>query len=170
MSSQNGVYVFCAIREKKPKEFGNVILNGQEEKVYTIHYQNLAIVVSKVDGEVLPDRFNLLAHQQTISKVMKQYSVIPFSFGNVFHSEKDVLLITKHIHEEFEKLFSDIENKIEVGLKSLQKRIGLNRKCKRIQSLSEWKNGNKNIPDPASFYEQIQLGEHAQNFVFLLQD
>ena len=105
MSTQNGVYVFCAIREKESNQFGKVKLNGQEHEVYTIHYQNVAMVVSKVDGEVLPDRFNLLAHQQTISKVMKQYSVIPMSFGNVFHSEEDVLLITKHMHDEFEKLF-----------------------------------------------------------------
>src|SRR3954471_1602955 len=117
MSTANGVYVFCAIREKEAKEFGNVSLNGQENKVYTIHYQNVAMVVSEANGEVLPDRSNLFAHQRTISKVMKQYSLIPMSFGNVFHSEEDVILLTKHMHDEFEKIFSDIENKIEVGLK-----------------------------------------------------
>ena len=30
MSTQNGVYVFCAIREKESNQFGKVKLNGQE--------------------------------------------------------------------------------------------------------------------------------------------
>ena len=170
MSTQNGVYVFCAIREKESNQFGKVKLNGQENSIYTIHYQNVAMVVSKVDGEVLPDRFNLLAHQETISKVMKQYSVIPMSFGNVFHSEEDVLLITKHMHDEFEKLFVDLENKIEVGLKVLAKKEWIEQEMKNDPILSDWKSENKNSTDPATFYDQIKLGEHAQNFVFLLQD
>ena len=145
-------------------------LNGQENKIYTIHYQNIAMVVSKVDGEVLPDRFNLLAHQQTISKVMKQYSLIPMSFGNVFHSEEDVLLITKHMHDEFEKLFIDLENKIEVGLKVIAKKEWIEQEMKNDSVLSEWKSENKNSSDPATYYDQIQLGEHAQNFVLRLQE
>ena len=51
------------------------------------------MVVAEGQGEVLPDRSNLIAHQQKISKVMKQYSSIPMSFGNVFHSEDDVILL-----------------------------------------------------------------------------
>jgi Gas vesicle synthesis protein GvpL/GvpF len=170
MSTANGVYVFCAIREKEAKEFGDVSLNGQENKVYTIHYQNVAMVVSEANGEVLPDRSNLFAHQQTISKVMKQYSLIPMSFGNVFHSEEDVILLTKHMHDEFEKIFSDIENKIEVGLKVIAKKEWIDQEMKKDPVLSEWKKGNKDISDPASFYEQIQLGEYAQNFVLRLQE
>ena len=47
MSTQNGVYVFCAIRETQPKSFGLARLNEQENEVYTIHYLNVAMVVQK---------------------------------------------------------------------------------------------------------------------------
>lgn len=170
MSNQSGIYVFCAIREKEAKQFGNVILNGQENKVYTIHYKNVAMVVSKANEEVLPDRFNLRAHQQIITEVMKQYCLIPFSFGNVFHSEEDVIHITKRMHDEFEKLFSDLENKIEVGLKVIAKKEWIDQEMKNDPVINEWKTGKKDISNPESFYEQIQLGEHARNFVLLLQE
>ncbi|MEH7118217.1 GvpL/GvpF family gas vesicle protein [Neobacillus vireti] len=159
------VYVFCVIPEKKQKKFGKVKINGQENEIYTIHQQNTAMVVTKVTDEVLPDRHNLYAHQQTISKVMKQYTVIPMSFGNVFHSEQDALLISKHLQAEFEKLFLQLENKIEVGLKVIAKQEWVDRLTNEDPILSEWKAGNKDIDNPATFYDQIHLGERAQNLV-----
>jgi hypothetical protein len=165
MSTQSGVYIFCAIPENNPKKFGSVQLNGKKTGVYTIHFNNVAMVVAKVTGEVLPTRNNLMAHQQKITEVMKQYSIIPMSFGNVFHSKNDVLLITEHLHEEFEKLFSQLQNKIEVGLKVIPKKEWIEHEIKNNPHLNEWKSKNKNFKDPASFYEQIAIGEHAQNFI-----
>jgi hypothetical protein len=167
MSTQDGVYLFCAIREKVPKKFGTVKLNERKSVVYTIHFNNAAMVVSKVSGEVLPTRNNLKAHQQIISEVMKQYSVIPMSFGNVFHSKNDVLLIMEHLNEEFEKLFLHLENKMEVGLKVIPKKEWLEREMKSNPLLTEWKSKEK---EQANFYEQIQIGEQAQNFILNLEE
>ncbi|WP_026567038.1 GvpL/GvpF family gas vesicle protein [Bacillus sp. UNC41MFS5] len=169
MSIQSGVYVFCAIREKEPQQFGKVILNGQEHEVYTLHHQNVAMVVSKVVDEVLPVRNNLFAHQQTISEVMKHYSIIPVSFGNVFNLEEDVLLITKHLNDDLEKLFLLLENKIEVGLKVIAKKEWMEQELNNDSTLRQWKTNKLDISDPANFYEQIQLGEHAKNFVLRLE-
>ena len=36
--------------------------------------------------------------------------------------------------------------------------------------LSEWKAGKKDISNPATFYDQIDLGERAQNLVLHLQN
>ncbi|MEH7334356.1 GvpL/GvpF family gas vesicle protein [Neobacillus drentensis] len=169
MSTQNGVYVFCAISEKEPKKFGKVLFNDLDNDVYTIHHQNIAMVVARVDGEVLPDRNNLFAHQQVISEIIKDYSLIPMSFGNVFHSEEDVLLITKHMHDEFEKLFTHLENKIEVGLKVIAKKEWLKEEMNNNPMLKKLKDSKIDITNPASFYDQIQIGEHAQNFVLGLE-
>ncbi|MEH7012468.1 GvpL/GvpF family gas vesicle protein [Neobacillus niacini] len=167
MSTQDGVYIFCAIREKAPKKFGTVHLNERKSGVYTIHFNNVAMVVSKVAGEVLPTRNNLMAHQQKISEVMKQYSVIPMSFGNVFHSKNDVLLIMEHLDEEFEKLFSQLENKMEVGLKVIPKKEWVDQEMKKDPLLNEWKIKQK---DHANFYEQIQIGEQAKKFILHLEE
>ncbi|MGG3470584.1 GvpL/GvpF family gas vesicle protein [Neobacillus pocheonensis] len=170
MNSQSGVYVFCAIKENVPKQFGKVNFNGLENDVYTIHYQNIAMVVTKVNGDLLPDRNNLFAHQHIITEIIKQYSIIPMSFGNVFHSEEDVLLITKHMHDEFEKLFIHLQNKIEVGLKVIAKKDWMKEEMKNNPLLNEWQSSKIDISNPASFYDQIQIGEQAHNFVLGLEN
>ena len=167
MSTQDGVYLFCAIREKVPKKFGTVKLNERKSGVYTIHFDQVAMVVSKVSGEVLPTRNNLIAHQQIISEVMKQYSVIPMSFGNVFHSKHDVLLIMEHLNEELEKVFLNLENKMEVGLKVIPKKEWLEQEMKSNPLLTEWKSKEK---EQANFYQQIKIGEQAQNFILNLEE
>lgn len=170
MNKVSGVYAFGAIREKGPKQLGKVTLNGQENDVYTLHYGNIAMVVSRVTGEVLPNRDNLFAHQQTISSVMTQYTIVPMSFGNVFRAEEDVILVTKHMQEELEKLFLQLENKIEVGLKIIAKQDWIEEEMKKDPVLRKWKMDQKDLSDPALFYEQIQIGEHAQNFISHLQE
>jgi Gas vesicle synthesis protein GvpL/GvpF len=170
MSTHDGVYLFCAIHEKEPKKFGSVQLNGKKGGVYTIHFENVAMVVSKVTGDVLPTRPNLMAHQQKITEVMKQYTVIPMSFGNVFHSKNDVLLIMEHLNEEFENLFSQLDNKMEVGLKVIPKKEWINEEMKKNPLLHQWKTSNKDMENPASFYDQIQVGEQAQNFILHLEE
>ncbi|MGG1576195.1 GvpL/GvpF family gas vesicle protein, partial [Fictibacillus sp. NRS-1165] len=157
MSTENGIYVFCAIEEKEKKSFGRVTLNGQESEVYTIHHEDIAMVVSRVNGEVLPDRHNLFAHQHMISEIMKQYSLIPMSFGNVFHSEQDVLFITKHLTKDFTDLFSHLDHKIEVGLKVIPKKEWIDAEMKKDPILNEWKGASKDLSDPAAFYDRIQL-------------
>ncbi|MED4226365.1 GvpL/GvpF family gas vesicle protein [Neobacillus cucumis] len=165
MSRHSGLYVFCVIPEKQQKRFGKVTMNGVENEIYTIHHQNTALVVTKVTDEVLPNRNNLLAHQQTISKVMQQYTIIPMSFGNVFHSEQDALLVAQHLQSEFEKLFLQLDNKIEVGLKVIVKQEWLDQLIKQDNVLGEWKKEKKDLSNPANFYDQIHLGERAQNLV-----
>lgn len=170
MSAQDGYYVFGVIQEQKKQNFGKVTINGKEDNVYTLHYQTAAMVVTRVNGEVLPDRKNLFAHQQIITEVMKRYSVIPMSFGNVFSSENDILVIMKHVYTEFKKIFKDIENKMEVGLKVLAKPEWVQTELKKNKVLQEWKTAKKDSTDPATFYDQIQLGEQAQNFVLELEN
>ncbi|MDN4524944.1 GvpL/GvpF family gas vesicle protein [Fictibacillus fluitans] len=169
MSTEKGIYVFCAIAEKEKKSFGQAEFNGEKSGVFTLHLGSIAMVVCKVEGEVLPGRQNLLTHQDVISEVMKQYSLIPMSFGNVFHSEKDVLLITSHLKKDFIELFSHLENKIEVGLKVFPKKEWIDAEMKKDPVLLEWKN-SKDIDAPAAFYDRIQMGERAQLFVLQLQE
>lgn len=170
MSTENGIYVFCTIEEKTPKNFGKIMMNGEETEIYTLHYENAAMIVSRVSGEVLPERQNLFAHQKAITEVMKFYTVIPMSFGNVFNSEEDVLLIMKHLYNELNVLFSQLANKIEVGLKVVAKQEWIDQEMKQDPILNEWKDSKKDITDPALFYDKIQLGEHAHNFVRHLEE
>ena len=76
----------------------------------------------------------------------------------------------EHLNEEFEKLFSQLENKIEVGLKVIPNKEWIQQEMKNDSFLNEWKSKNIDHNDPASFYEQIAIGEHAQNFIQHLEN
>ena len=41
----DGKYVYCIIRLDKPKDFGSVGIGGGQ-RVYTVHYRDLAAIVS----------------------------------------------------------------------------------------------------------------------------
>jgi hypothetical protein len=165
-----GVYVFGAIREKQPQNFGTIQLNLENRPVFTIHHQNVGMVICPVEDEVLPSRDNLFAHQAMISKIMEKYDVIPMSFGNVFSSEEDILYITKHLYDELEKLFPQLENKIEVGLKIIAHQQWIEEQLQKDTVIQALKKEITKKSDAAAFYDKIKLGELAQIFFHSLQE
>ena len=169
MSSECGVYVFCIIEASMPESFGKVAINGEETEVYSLQHQDTAAVISMVNGETLPERQNLLAHQKAIMEVMKTHTVIPMSFGNVFNSEEDVVLILEHLYKELKTLFSQLENKMEVGLKVTAKKEWIDGLIEQDPYLNDWKSGKKDASDPALLYEKIQLGEQVQKVFYHME-
>lgn len=163
------IYVFCAICDNQLQHFGKITMNGAEREVYTLPYQNVAMVVCPIDGDVLPNKENLFAHQTILTKVMKSHSIIPMSFGNVFSSKEDVLLITGHLYGQFELLFPQLENKIEVGLKVIANQQWIDKEMEKEPALQKWKKEVNNKSEAAAFYDRIRLGEMAQKFVLSLQ-
>src|SRR3982751_5371822 len=77
-------------RPEKPKDFGSVGIGGGQ-RVYTVHYQDLAAIVSDTPLVIYdPTREHVLAHEFVNETVMREFTVIPMSFGTVFRSEDDV--------------------------------------------------------------------------------
>jgi hypothetical protein len=61
--TDEGKYVYCIIRSADKRDFGNIGIGG-EKPVYTVHYQDLAAVVSDTPIRIYyPTRENLLAHE-----------------------------------------------------------------------------------------------------------
>jgi hypothetical protein len=65
--------------------------HGGGQRVFTVAFQDLAAVVSDTPIVIYdPTRDNVLAHEFVNETVMKEFTVIPMSFGTVFRSEEDV--------------------------------------------------------------------------------
>ena len=45
--TRDGVYVYCIIESGEPRTFGNLGIGGRGDEVFTIHYRDLAAVVSR---------------------------------------------------------------------------------------------------------------------------
>src|SRR5688572_20032190 len=116
---EGGKYVYCIIRLDRPRDFGEIGIGGSK-RVYTVHYRDLAAVVSDTPIVIYdPTRENVLAHEFVNETVMREFTVIPMSFGTVFRSEDDVSELLRSTYQAFSDVLVKMQDKIEFGLKVL---------------------------------------------------
>src|SRR5207237_10613862 len=60
----SGVYVYCIIEAAEPRGFGKIGIGGRGDEVYTVHYRDLAAVVSRAAPQVYdPTPENAATHE-----------------------------------------------------------------------------------------------------------
>ena len=119
-SGSRGKYVYCIIESSDPLRFGPIGIGADPSDVYTVHYKNLAAVVSDAPLEVLDStRENVLAHERVNETVMREHTVIPMSFGTIFKTREDIVELLRSAAEAFGDVLNKMQNKLEFGLKVL---------------------------------------------------
>ncbi|MFL5610681.1 MAG: GvpL/GvpF family gas vesicle protein [Gemmatimonadaceae bacterium] len=114
-----GKYVYCIIRNANSRDFGEIGIGGGA-RVYTVSYKDLAAVVSDTPIVIYdPTRENVLAHEFVNETVMREFTLIPMSFGTVFRSEDDVMALLRSTYQAFTDVLDKMQGKIEFGLKIL---------------------------------------------------
>ncbi|MDY0394610.1 GvpL/GvpF family gas vesicle protein [Virgibacillus halophilus] len=123
-NADKGIYIFCGMQTEAEKDFGSVMVEGTERKIFTIHFKDAAMVAAEVPMKIYkPNKENLLMHQEVIASVMGRCdTVIPISFGNVFKTRADVAALLENLYPQFSELFPKIKGKMEVGLKVIGKK------------------------------------------------
>jgi hypothetical protein len=115
-----GKYVYCIIESGDPLRFGPIGIGADPSDVYTVHFKNLAAVVSDAPLEVLDStRENVLAHERVNETVMREHTVIPMSFGTIFKTREDIVELLRSAAEAFGDVLNKMQNKLEFGLKVL---------------------------------------------------
>ncbi len=118
-----GKYIYGIIETPQDHRFGAVGI--QEEEVYTLGTERLAMVVSHYSESeknyVPSSRENMLAHQLTLEKVMEEYTLLPVKFGTVAANESKIQDLLQRREKEFLQAIREIEGKVELGLKALWK-------------------------------------------------
>ncbi len=115
-----GKYVYCIIEANEPLRFGPIGIGAAPSDVYTVHYKNLAAVVSEAPLEVLDStREHVLAHERVNETVMREHTVIPMSFGTIFKTREDIVELLRSAAEAFGDVLNKMQNKLEFGLKVL---------------------------------------------------
>src|SRR5579872_414676 len=115
---ESGRYVYGIVRSKGAMAFGSIGIGGAGEQVYTVNYLDIAAVVSKTAVAIFdPTRENALAHEHVIETVMKNYTIIPMSFGTVFRTENDIREVLKSIYPSLKDVLNQMAGKLEFGLK-----------------------------------------------------
>jgi gas vesicle protein GvpL/GvpF len=120
VAGSRGKYVYCVIEAGDPFKFGPIGIGAEPSEVYTVHYRNLAAVVSDAPLEVLDStRENVLAHERVNETVMREHTVIPMSFGTIFKTREDIVELLRSAAEAFGDVLNKMQNKLEFGLKVL---------------------------------------------------
>ena len=171
-SEELGFYIFCGIQSNDQEDFGEIQLEGENRKLFAIRYKDSAMVAAEAPMKIYqPTKENIMMHQKAVAQVMeKNDTVIPVSFGNVFHSTEDVEVLLENLYPQFQTLFPAIKGKIELGLKVVGKKEWLESMVSadpRMQKLAQAVQGKS---EAASYYERVQLGGAAQKMVGSLQE
>jgi hypothetical protein len=119
-ATSRGKYVYCIIEAPDPLRFGAIGIGTEPSEVYTVHYRNLAAVVSDAPLEVLDStREHVLAHERVNETVMREHTVIPMSFGTIFKTREDIVELLRSAAGAFGDVLNKMQNKLEFGLKVL---------------------------------------------------
>jgi hypothetical protein len=115
-----GKYVYCVVESATPLRFGPLGIGTEPAEVHSVHYKELAAVVSDTPVEVFDaTRENVLAHERVNEAVMREHTVIPMSFGTVFKTREDIVELLRAAYDAFGDVLQKMKDKVEFGLKVL---------------------------------------------------
>jgi hypothetical protein len=118
-SGGDGVYVYSIVESAEPRTFGKIGIGGRGDEVFTVHYRELAAVVSRTPLVVYdPTRENALAHEHVNEVLIEAgFTPVPMSFGTLFKTEDDTKEFLKDTYDALRDVLDKMKGKLEYGLK-----------------------------------------------------
>lgn len=119
MSSKKFYYAYGVIATDET----GACFGEPQENMSAVRYRDLALVFSEVASPSLQlSKENALTHNRVIARIMKKQTIIPFSFGTIFNESKEMAGLLTAAYEEIKQTLSQLENKLELGLKVIWKK------------------------------------------------
>lgn len=158
-SPEQGLYVYCIIECASPRSFGRIGIGNQGE-TYTIGYRDLAAVVSEAPLAVYdPTREHVLCHEHVNEIVMKDFTVLPMSFGTVFRTRDDIVELLRSTCEALKDVLQKMKGKIEFGLKvNWDKDLVLADIERSHEAIRRLKEEIDNARSTSTYFARVQLG------------
>jgi hypothetical protein len=158
-AESRGKYVYCVIQSAEPLRFGSPGIGDNGSEIHTVHYRDLAAVVSDVPLGILDStRENVLAHERVNEIVMRDHTVIPMSFGTIFKTGDDIVQLLRSAYDAFGDVLSKMRDKMEFGLKVLWDRDSV---VKDIEDEDEGIHRLKNeiaLQKGSTYFARMQYG------------
>jgi Gas vesicle synthesis protein GvpL/GvpF len=157
--SNEGKYVYCIIKSERPLRFGPLGMGVAPAEVHTVHYRDIAAVVSNTPMVVQdPTRDNVLAHQRVNETVMQQHTVIPMSFGTVFKTDDDIMELLRSAYDAFTDVLNKMLGKFEFGLKVLWDRDQIIREIEEEDEDIRRLKGEISSQKGSTYFARMQYG------------
>jgi len=122
---REGKYIYCIIQSSQDRNFGPLGIGNRNDEVLTIGYKDLSMVVSNHPlTKFVVNRYNMIAHEKVIEKVMKEFnSVLPVRFGTIASNPDEIRNLLDDRYREFKDHLRYMDNKIELSVKGLWKNM-----------------------------------------------
>ena len=157
--SNEGRYVYCIIKSERPLSFGPLGIGSEPAQVNTVHYRDIAAVISNTPMVVQdPTRDNVLAHQRVNETVMQQHTVIPMSFGTVFKTDDDIMELLRSAYDAFTDVLNKMQDKFEFGLKVLWDRDQIIREIEEEDEDIRRLKGEISSQKGSTYFARMQYG------------
>jgi hypothetical protein len=154
-----GKYVYCVIKSERSLSFGLLGIGPEPAEVHTVHYRDIAAIVSNTPMVVQdPTRDNVLAHQRVNETVMQQHTVIPMSFGTVFKTHDDIMELLRSAYEAFTDVLNKMQDKFEFGLKVLWDRDQIIREIESEDEDIRRLKGEISSQKGSTYFARMQYG------------
>jgi hypothetical protein len=157
--ANEGKYVYCVIKSERPLSFGLLGIGPEPAEVHTVHYRDIAAIVSNTPMVVQdPTRDNVLAHQRVNETVMQQHTVIPMSFGTVFKTDDDIMELLRSAYDAFTDVLNKMQDKFEFGLKVLWDRDQIVREIEEEDEDIRRLKGEISTQKGSTYFARMQYG------------
>ena len=95
-------------------------IGGRGDKVYTMHQNGLAAVVSSSPVVQYPvRRDNMMAHQHVLEEVMKKFTLLPVRYCTIAEDEEKIKeKVLQARAGEFKDLLEKMKGKVELGVRA----------------------------------------------------
>jgi hypothetical protein len=119
VDTDDGMYVYSIVECAEPRGFGGLGIGGRGDRVYTVHYKDLAAVVSRTPLVVYdPTREYVLAHAHVNEVIIEEgFTPVPMSFGTLFKTEKDIVEFLEDTYDDLRDVLVKMKDKLEFGLR-----------------------------------------------------
>ena len=121
----------------------------------------IAALVSDIDGDLRLGRKAISAHVAVLEQALANGSVLPMRFGVVMADEDEVReqLLDRH-RAALAAQLEDFAGKVELKLRATYDESGLMREVlSEDQDVARLRDSLRGVPDDASYYGRIRLGE-----------
>lgn len=162
-------YLYCVIRSKEPRTFAVCGVAGSDHPIHTIHYRDLAAVVSDSPAAAYEStRQNMTAHMRVLEEVMREYAVLPIKFNSLSATVEDARnALLRPAYKELLAKLAGVAGRVEMGVKAFWRESALYGEIvaenEDIRQLRDRIAGRS--PD-ATYKERIKLGEMVEKALF----
>jgi hypothetical protein len=159
-----GIYIYCVIASKEPKNYGPLGIGARGDDLYTICSDGLAAVVSNSPiTRYSVSRENTIAHEKAIEEVMKTHAVLPVRFATIAENEEKVIKILQKEHDKFKKLLKEFRNKKELGLKAIFKESVYKDILEKYNDIRGLKQTIEALPAEKTYFQRMEIGRQVES-------